>query len=271
MLTETALWLASKLIWTAIRPETLLLLLLVVAYGALRRGRPRVARWSFGVATLAFLAIAVFPLGQLVMAPLETAFPPRPAVNAPAGIVVLGGSEDTDRAAVWHQPLVNEAGDRFLAGIALARRYPDAELVFTGGRGEVLGSGPSGATVAERIFKQAGISGSRLTLEGKSRNTAENARRTRALVDGAGQGPWLLVTSAFHMPRAVAAFCAARWRNIVPWPTDYRTGAFWQDMGWSLASNLETLNTGIKEWVGLLGYRVLGHTDRLTDRRCVVG
>ena len=271
MLSENIIFIATKLIWLAVRPETLLILLLLVAYAAFWGGWLRVVWCSLFLATLGFLVIAVLPLGQLVMAPLETAFPSRPSVRAPAGIVVLGGGEDTDRAAAWRQPLVNEAGDRFLAGITLARRYPDAQLVFTGGRGEVLGSGPSGATVAERIFEQAGIPRSRLTLEGKSRNTAENARRTRDLVDRAGQGPWLLVTSAFHMPRAVATFCAAGWRDIVPWPTDYRTGTFWSDVGWSLASNLDALNTGIKEWVGLLGYRVLGHTDRLTDRRCVAG
>ena len=268
-MTDTALWLASKLIWAAIRPETLLLLLLIAAFVAVRRGRLRFANWSLGLATLGFLVIAVFPLGQLVMAPLERAFPARPSVSAPGGIIVLGGGEDTDRAAVWQQPLVNEAGDRFLAGIALARRFPEAQLVFTGGRGEVLSAGPSGASVAERIFQQAGTPGARLILEAKSRNTAENARRTRELVDGAGQGPWLLVTSAFHMPRAVATFCGAGWKNVLPWPTDYRTGTFWSDVGWSLASNLEALNTGIKEWVGLLGYRVVGHTDRLMDRRCV--
>lgn len=133
----------------------------------------------------------------------------------------------------------------------------------------MVSAGPSGTSVAERIFQQAGIPGSRPTLEAKSRNTAENARRTLELVDGAGQGPWLLVTSAFHMPRAVATFCGAGWQNVVPWPTDYRTGTFWSDIGWSLASNLETLNTGIKEWVGLLGYRLVGHTDRLMDRRCL--
>ena len=270
-MTDTALWLASKLIWAAILPETLLLLLLVVAFGALWRGRLRFARWSLGLATLGFLVIAVVPFGQLVMAPLERTFPARPSISAPTGILVLGGGEDTDRAAAWRQPLVNKAGDRFLAGIALARRFPEAQLVFTSGRADVLGTGPSGASVAGRIFEQAGIPRSRLTLEGKSRNTAENARRTRALLDGAGQGPWLLVTSAFHMPRAVATFCAAGWRNIVPWPTDYRTGTFWAGIGWNLAGNLEALNTGIKEWVGLLGYRFLGHTDRMMDRRCVTG
>ena len=164
---------------------------------------------------------------------------------------------------------MNEAGDRFLTGIALARRYPEAQLVFTGGRGAVLSSGPAGATIAEQIFRQAGIPEHRLTLEAASRNTAENASRTRQVVDGGGQGPWVLVTSAFHMPRAVATFCAAGWQNVVPWPTDYRTGSLWAEIGWSLASHLETLNTGIKEWVGLLAYRLLGHTERLMDRRCV--
>jgi uncharacterized SAM-binding protein YcdF (DUF218 family) len=60
------------------------------------------------------------------------------------------------------------------------------------------------------------------------------------------------------MPRALGTFCAAGWHNLVPYPTDYRGGKIWDQMGWNLAENLTDLNIGVKEWVGLLAYRPHG-------------
>ena len=81
-------------------------------------------------------------------------------------------------------------------------------------------------------------------------------------------GPWVLITSAFHMPRAMATFCAAGWRDLVPYPTDYRGGFFWREIGWDFSENLEELNIGIKEWVGLLAYRLTGRSEAFFRARC---
>jgi uncharacterized SAM-binding protein YcdF (DUF218 family) len=75
------------------------------------------------------------------------------------------------------------------------------------------------------------------------------------------EGDWLLVTSAFHMRRAVASFCAAGWKNIIPWPTDYRTGGFTDRIGWNFAFNLDDLNIGVREWIGLAAYSLTRKTS----------
>lgn len=105
-------------------------------------------------------------------------------------------------------------------------------------------------------------------IEDQARNTAENASLTRALLaaqgaDGAvdpdgGDAPWILVTSAFHMPRAMASFKAAGWQDLTPWPTDFRGGVFRARIGWHPARNLDELNTAVKEWGGILAYRLTG-------------
>lgn len=95
---------------------------------------------------------------------------------------------------------------------------------------------------------------------------AENAARSLELV-GRRAGPWVLVISAFHMPRAVGTFCAAGWRNIIPYPVDFR-GAGQLELGWDLGGGLSKLNMGLKEWIGLVAYRVTGRMDSLWPRAC---
>lgn len=254
---DTLFFILSKIVWALIRPDTVLVLVMGLGLILMLRGRVRRAAGALCLALSGFMAIGVFPLGLLVMAPLEQRFPANPDLAGVAGIVVLGGGEETDRAAVWRQPLVNAAGDRFIAAIALAKRFPQAKVLFTGRGARVVPTADGLVTVAAAIFLSAGIAPDRLILEDAARNTAENASLSRAAA-GQQSGPWVLVTSAFHMPRAMQSFCGAGWTGLVPWPADFRSGVFRQRVGWNLAANLQDLNDGVKEWVGLLAYRLTG-------------
>ena len=264
---DTVFFLGSKFFWILARPESWLFLLLSAAAFALWRGRLQAGKRLLGSAIALVLAIGALPIGEALLRPLEARFPADPATAAPIGIIVLGGGEDGRTTRASGLPEVNDAGDRLLAGLALARRHPDAQLIFTGGSAALLGTRVSGAEVADRIFADAGIAPDRVRLEGASRNTAENAALTRALVGDPREGPWLLVTSAFHMPRAMGAFCRAGWRGIVAWPVDYR-GLGGGDVGWDLAERLRTLNIAVKEWIGLVAYRVTGRTGALIPGPC---
>ena len=252
---DTVFFLAAKLVKLLIAFETLLALLIALALVTLVRGHLRAARRLLWTSLAAFLAIGLLPLGQLLLAPLERQYPPTPPVEAIDGIILLGGSEDVGPATYWNRPLVNASGDRYLAAIALAERFPEARILMSGGRTELIASTRREASIAETLLTAAGIAPERVMLERAARNTAENARESRALLGAEAGDRWVLVTSASHMPRAVATFCAAGWTGLIPWPTDHRTAAFWPTVGWDLAGHLEDLNAGIKEWVGLLGYR----------------
>jgi uncharacterized SAM-binding protein YcdF (DUF218 family) len=211
-------------------------------------------------AVFGFCFVAFFPVGDAVLSPLETTYPTQPEVRKVAGIVVLGGGESDVQSNVWSQPNTGDAGDRFITALSLAHKHPEAIVLFTGGSGRLMG-GASGADIARGIFLGAGLGKSRLILEGASRNTAENAVMSLELVPDNLDGDWLLVTSAFHMRRAVASFCAAGWKNIVPWPTDYRTGEFADRIGWNFALNLNELNIGVREWIGLAAYSLTRRTS----------
>jgi uncharacterized SAM-binding protein YcdF (DUF218 family) len=262
-------FIASKIIWAIIRPETFLLLLF--AFGTLFH-RLRWQKLSSGLlasATLFAALIAIFPVGDAFLAPLERKYPASPGIDKVAGIVVLGGGEADIQSAAWGLPMTGEAGERFLAVLTLAHEHPEALVIFTGGSGRLLG-GKSGADIAEDIFLGAGLPSEHLILERASRNTADNATMSLELMPGDLEGNWLLVTSAFHMPRAVGSFCSAGWKGIVPWPTDYRSGSFVDRIGWNFADNLQDLNVGVREWIGLLAYRATRKTvDALELSDCL--
>ena len=217
-------------------------------------------------AALVLLAIAgLSPLGNAIILPLEDRFPPWDASRgAPDGIISLGGAFDTVVSPVRHEIALNEAAERLTAMAELARRFPLARIVFSGGSDRLVYGGASEAELAERLFVSFGIAKERITLEDRSRDTDENARFTKALIAPKPGERWLLVTSAHHMPRAVGVFRAAGF-PVEAYPVDYRTrGAI--DIARpfaSLGDGLRRTDTATREWVGLVVYWVTGRSAEL--------
>jgi uncharacterized SAM-binding protein YcdF (DUF218 family) len=150
-----------------------------------------------------------------------------------------------------------------VAFIELARRYPQTRLVFTGGSGNPTYQEAREADLAEELFSNLGLDPERVVLERESRNTYENARNTNTLIEHGANETWLLVTSAFHMPRSFGVFCQQGWK-MKPYPVDYRTlqGEL-LDVNLDFPGNLTDFNLALREWIGLLAYRLTGKTNRL--------
>jgi len=264
---ETLFFIASKLFWLVARPESWIVLLLVLGIWSLHRDRVAAAGKIFASALFLVLFIGLMPVGQLLIRPLEMRFPAAPDISAPTGIIILGGGEDARMSAASGLPELNAAGERLILGLALAQAFPEAQLIFTGGSASLVDRRVSGADGAQALFSRFEIADSRIILEPEARNTAENATRTYEIVEDATRGPWVLVTSAFHMPRSVGSFCAAGWRDMTPYPVDYRAADF-EWLSWSFAGNLDLLNMAIKEWIGLAAYSLTGRTPALLPRNC---
>ena len=264
---ETLFFIASKLFWLLVRPENWLVVLLVFGLWSLRRERVAAAGRFLFSALLLVLVTGLVPVGQLLLRPLEVRFPAEPAISETAGIIVLGGGEDARMSVASGLPELNAAGERLVLGLALARAFPEAELIFTGGSASLVDQRISGADGAQALFARFDIADSRIILEPNARNTAENASLTSELVERATHGPWVLVTSAFHMPRSVGSFCATGWRDVIPYPVDYRAADF-GGLSWSFAGNLDLLNVAIKEWIGLVAYSLTGRTPALLPEAC---
>lgn len=258
---DTVFFIASKLVWATIKPETWILLALAWALLAALRNHPKRARRRL-VVTLTLVAVmGYFPLGQVLLARLEATYPTDPPLTRVDGIVILGGGEEPRIAQSWGMVQLNEAGERYLGGLMLANRFPDARVVFAGGSARLTdlgGIAASEGAMAERLFRSMGLPADRLVIEDRSRNTAENATLSRALAQPQQSETWVLVTSAFHMPRAMTSFARAGWPDMTPYPVDHRSEPFWGKTGWNLGENLIDLNTATKEYVGRLAYGLAG-------------
>ena len=216
-------------------------------------------------AVLLLVICGLSPLGNLLLYPLESRFPAWDASRgAPDGIVVLGASIEADLSAAHGTAVVRSAPDRIIAGAALAHRYPNARIVFSGGSANLVSNDAREADFAGAIFESLGISKSRLIMERHSRNTVENAEFSKALVAPKQGERWLLVTSAFHMPRSVGLFRKAGFA-VEPYPVDWRVGG--PDDLFSFTNiavdGLGRTDIAVREWIGLIAYRATGKIDEL--------
>lgn len=260
---QDALFVASKVFWLFARPNTFALFLAVLGV-ALLVARRRWGAWPALLGLGWYAAVLLTPLAAWLTLPLEDRFPRPEAPARVDGVVILGGAVETGLTEGRGIPSLNGAAERMTEAVALARRFPEARIVFTGGTGKVNPDDVTEAEVARRLWASLGLEGGRVVFEDAARNTWENATLTRAMIQPAAGETWLLVTSASHMPRSVGCFRTAGWAGVVPWPVNYSTepgGRGWFDT--PLSQRLGQAEWAVREYVGLVAYRLLGRTDAL--------
>lgn len=258
----------SKILWALAEPGNFLLVLLLAGLVALWAGRVFMARWLLGIAVLALTMIAVLPIGAWMMAPLEQRFSQPVLMDRVDGIIVLGGAVQPELSRDHGQPALNAMAERLTEAVALMRRFPEARVIFTGGSGDLLTQDLKEAPVARQLWKSLGIDVDRIDFESDSRNSWENALYAKEHMKPQAGETWLLVTSAFHMPRAVGAFRQAGWR-VVPYPVDYHIAR--RDLRrptLALGDGLRDAALSFHEWLGLAAYRLMGRTDSLWPGPC---
>jgi uncharacterized SAM-binding protein YcdF (DUF218 family) len=212
---------------------------------------------------LAALAVAALtPLGNILLIPLEQRFPemrfPDQGID---GIIVLGGSYDAQSHSYQSPIIIDEDAGPMPIIVDLARRYPKAQIVFSGGTDPSI-PGPSEAAMVKQYFISFGIAADRISIEERSGTTEENARFTADLIHPAPSSRWLLLTSAYHMPRAMGTFRKAGF-NVIAFSAGQRTHGS-QELWWratNATDNLRRVDVAVHEWLGLLDYRLAGYSD----------
>ncbi|THV24135.1 YdcF family protein [Peteryoungia ipomoeae] len=259
------MFVVSKLFWLAVQPlslafATVLLSVLLIAFN-----RRRAALLSLSLSLTILFVTLYTTTGSVLLQGLEARFPkPSADPSEMSCMIVLGGAFETEVTTTRGGIELNQSADRFVEALRLAKAYPAARLLVSGGDGSLSGRFEGDAVVSRRFFETFGISGSRLIEDRTSRNTDENAANTKGLLSAEGLTDCLLVTSAFHMPRSVGLF-RKQGLIVTPWPADYRTSG---DVALTLDFTQPTLNaqqtaTAVREWVGLFSYWLLGRIDEL--------
>jgi uncharacterized SAM-binding protein YcdF (DUF218 family) len=254
----------SKILWFLADPGNILLIALCVAAGLAWTKWVRAAKIILTTTAVVTVLVTVLPIGNFLFTNLENRFPRVEKLPKNiTGIIVLGGVVDQFITDDRKQVAVNGAVERLTEFARLSFLYPKAKLVFTGGSGVLGKQSLKEADVINPLLVTLGLNPQRILFESQSRNTVENATLTKKMVKPRLDQRWLIITSAFHMPRAMGSFRQAGW-NAIAYPVDYyTTSKSSYGLGLSLRSGLSSLSTGIHEWMGLTFYWLTGRTNEL--------
>jgi uncharacterized SAM-binding protein YcdF (DUF218 family) len=259
---QTMYFLLSKTLGALLTPTTFITALGLAGLALLCL---RLGRWGRVLVTASVVLLvigALTPIGYFLLAPLENRFPVWNASEGrPTGVVILGGSIDPDLSAGRGFAIAPVAADRLIAAAELARRFPDIPIIFTGGSAGLFSHEAKEADYANDYFERLGLPKDRVILERASRNTMENASFTKAIAKPKPSDHWLLVTSAFHMPRSVGLFRDAGFA-VEAYPVDWLTPGrpIWIDRP---LEALRRTDIACREWMGLIADWILGKSEQL--------
>ena len=255
----------SKLLPLLIYPLGLACVLMVGALVTLWK-RPRWAAVAISLALIFLLVGGNSWAARYLVRSLEWQNLPNALPNADA-IVVLGGAT---RPATFPRQSVelNEGGDRVFYAALLYQQQKAPLIILSGGQIEWLGGSSAESKAMATILQQIGIPASAIIEEPLSRNTYENAVNVKKILTNRGIGRVLLVTSAMHMPRSLLIF-KRQGITAIAAPTDFLVSNYeLQELGitpqsklLSLlpdANELEHFTSAVKEYVGLVVYRLRG-------------
>jgi uncharacterized SAM-binding protein YcdF (DUF218 family) len=254
----------SKTLGTMLLPTNFLIGMGVVGAILLATRRAVFGRRLLAASILLLAVCGFSPVGKWLLLPLEQRFPPwDPSRGAPDGIVVLGGGIDPDLSADRGVAAFTRSADRIVATAELARRYPNARIVYSGGSANLVSDrSAKEADFALSALESLGVAAGRLTAERNSRNTVENAEFAKEIAQPKPGERWLLVTSAYHMSRSIGLFRKAGF-PIEAYPVDWRLrerGNLFRFSSLAL-EGLERTDVAIREWMGLAAYWLTGKID----------
>ncbi len=258
-------WLLSKLFWLVAQPPAIIGLFILVGFILTFGRHPWPGQVLIGTGLVLLVVLGFTNAGKLMLQPLEARYA-RPSAfpEDAAGIIVLGGGTANDISQARGSYQLTGSGERFVEAVRLALAHPSMPVLVSGGSGSLEGTGETDAASTARLFAAFGLTGDRIRYESTSRNTYQNAVNSAALLHPAPGQRYVLITSAYHMPRSVALFERAGF-DVVPWPVDYSsTGTDSLALSPVYATtNLRLAGLALHEWAGLIAYWASGRIPGL--------
>ena len=224
---------------------------------ATRHSRPS-RRWVF--IFLVFLwFLGITPLAETVLSPLENCYTAPGIISLEKQnirqVVVLTGGGYPTRGEMLSSAFPHASIYRFIGGLELSSRLgSECKLIFSGSAGRGNRERTTAITMQELALNIA--PGLEVSAEARSGSTGEHPGNVKPLLD---DNPFVLVTSAIHMPRAMRNFKRAG-LNPIAYPVDFL--AVEGDYGWMSfipsVENLWKLNVALREYMALAFYTVAG-------------
>ena len=255
----------AKIVWFAAQPSSLIAIAMIAGVVLMRTRWQRLGRRLLIGGLAALIVLGLSPVSEALIVPLENRFPRADLSRGPpvTGIIVLGGAEDGRADPPRELAGLNEAAERITEAVALAHHYP------TGARRVHRRLGGAGDRQPAQIACHGAAAGGAGRAQGSAHAGKPLARHLRErrlhkrLIDPAPGERWLLVTSGWHMPRAIGCFRKAGF-PVEPWTVDYRTSGridLWPNS--NLTVGLRQIDFATREYVGLLMYYLSGRTSAL--------
>jgi uncharacterized SAM-binding protein YcdF (DUF218 family) len=245
-------------LWAIFGAATWPFWLILLGSLALTMGKGRLGRGVRMAGWLCFCAIAASPLSVWLMQPLESAVA-TPRLSQVRHIVMLTGAEQLRLSFHSGRAEYSEAAERLIEAVSLQKRYPHSRLILVGGL--KLPGGKHDVIYARDTALALGVPEDKIIIISGTANTYQNARAVGQRLGT--EADILLVTSAFHMPRAILCFRKFGMSPLA-YPVDSRVpGAmsFWQNFRPNLIANFKRFDDAMHEWIGLIAYRWLGYTN----------
>ncbi len=223
-------------------PAFFILLFLLIAVLSKRR---LISLLAF-LGALGLYLLSVEPVKDVLYKPLEEAYSVPKEVQADALVVLGGGAYNTGI-------LKEDSMKRLLTGFILHKRY-NLTIILSGGAS--IGNLPE-AEVMKQLLEELGVDKEKIITEVRSRDTFENAKYVKEICEKNNFKRVVLITSAYHMPRAVETFKKTG-LEVIPYPTDFK-----QDKRYNLYSFmprtgvLNDSSKALREYLGGLAYSIL--------------
>ena len=239
-----------KFFYSWLLPPAVIVLLLLGLAWRLRKKNARLAGWACLVALLLYAA-SIRPVSEMLLRPLEYAYPMPQSVSGDV-IVVLGGGSlaDVPLPQGWSGQVTDGPAQRILGAYVLHRR---SGLPVIPSGGEVFRGNGAEAQIMRDVLVSLGMAPDKVVAEAKSLNTQQNAEFTAGLLRQYGWQRPVLVTSAFHMRRAVEEFKRVG-VAVTPYPVGYSVlrRNYWNALSWvPSAEYLFGTSLALKEYLGL--------------------
>ena len=260
------MFLLSKLVWVILSPLNLLIIILFIGFLFQLMKIQLISRFFYLIALLFFIVVGIFPTGKFLLSNLESKYP---ALNIMPkkidGILILGGPTNPVLTHIHNQVSFNDAGERLTEAVKLIKIYHTSTIIFSGGSGSLEKNALTHSDVAKKFFLEMDININKIIFESESNNTFENFLFSKKLINPKSNEKWLLVTSSFHMSRAMNIAEKLEW-EFIPYPVDFRTGnkkiklipSFTK-----ILQNFNTFNLASHEIVGLISYYFLDRTSKI--------